>query len=284
MDPQLARAARAGDAGVTAIGGPGSAGAQAAYAHTPAHGWTVAIAFPRQAAHEIFGFAPAANLAWIAAMLGISLLFAWRIGGAIARSVRALTEPAAALGRGEPLTIPPLEISEAAQVGDALVRVEADLLRYRSGLEALVAERTAELRRSSAMLQTVYATAPVGLAFLDVELRIVMINDYLAAMNAMPAAAHVGHRLSELLGARGAGFEQPFRRVLASGRPLVGVEDSGDTPAEPGAMHHWLCSYYPVYGPDRELVGVSVVVLDITERKRQEQRIRDNEELFRALF
>jgi PAS domain S-box-containing protein len=45
-----------------------------------------------------------------------------------------------------------------------------------------------------------------------------------------------------------------------------------------------MCSYYPVYGPQRELAGINAVVLDITERKRQEERDRDNEALFRALF
>jgi PAS domain S-box-containing protein len=147
-----------------------------------------------------------------------------------------------------------------------------------------VAERTHELQRSSAMLSTVYATAPVGLAFLDRSLRVVMINDYLAAVNALPASAHIGRTLPDLLGERGVQVEMPYRHVLATGRPLIDVEDSGESPAEPGVLRYWTCSYYPVYGPERELVGINAVVLDITERKRQEQLNRDNEELFRTLF
>lgn len=255
-----------------------------AYAHTPAHDWTVAIGFPRHAARELLGPAPGATLSGIAAMLAVSLVLAWRIGGAIAGSVRALTAPAAALGRGEPLVIPPLAIREAAQVARALGKVEDELQQYRSNLEALVAERAKELQRSSALLGTVYATAPVGLAFLDRSLRIVMINDYLARVNALSADAHIGRTIPEVLGERGIAVERPYREVLATGRPLIEIEDSGPSPAEPDAIRHWMCSYYPVYGPDRELVGINAVVLDITERKREEQRNRDNEELFRALF
>ena len=284
MHPDLARAVGRNAVGIVELTAHGPQAMYSAYARTLGHDWAVAIGFPRHAAREILGPDPGTTLAWIAVMLAISLGLAWRIGDSIARSVRALTEPAAALGRGEALVIPPLAIREAATVARALGKVEGELQQYRAGLESLVAERTNELQRSSAMLATVYATAPVGLAFLDRSLKIVMINDYLAAVNALPASAHIGRTLPDLLGERGIHIEQPYRHVLATGRPLIDVEDSGESPAEPGVMRHWICSYYPVYGPERELVGINAVVLDITERKRQEQRNRDNEVLFRALF
>ena len=284
MRPELARTLAHAPVGIVELHDHGPRPMYSAYARTLGHDWSVAIGFPRHAAREILGPDPATTLAWIGVMLAISLGLAWRIGDSIARSVRALTEPAAALGRGEALVIPPLGIREAASVARALGKVEGELQQYRAGLESLVAERTNELQRSSAMLATVYATAPVGLAFVDRSLRIVMINDYLAAVNALPASAHVGRTMPELLGERGVHIEKPYRQVLATGRPLIEIEDCGDTPAEPGEMRHWICSYYPVFGPDRELVGINAVVLDITERKRQEQRNRDNEELFRTLF
>ncbi|WP_296949803.1 PAS domain-containing protein [uncultured Massilia sp.] len=288
MSRELAAALRTTHTGLVTLpphaDGGNTAPIYVAYARTAAHDWTVAIGFPYHAARDILGPAPGTTLAWIATMLAISLALAWRIGDAIAQSVHALTGPAAALGRGEPLDIPPLAIREAAQVARALQQVEGELLQYRSNLEALVAARTNELQRSNALLGTVYASAPVGLAFLDRDLRVVMINDYLAAVNAIPAAAHIGRTLPQLLGERGVAIEKPYRQVLASGRPLIEIEDSGAPPADPDTMRHWICSYYPVHGPDRELVGINAVVLDITERKQQEQRNRDNEVMFRALF
>ena len=284
MHPELIKAVARRPVGIVELTAHGPQAMYSAYARTLGHDWAVAIGFPRHAAREILGPDPATTLAWIAVMLAVSLGLAWRIGDSIARSVRALTEPAAALGRGEALVIPPLAIREAATVARALGKVEGELQQYRAGLESLVAERTDELQRSSAMLATVYATAPVGLAFLDRSLKVVMINDYLAAVNALPASAHIGHTLPDLLGERGVHIERPYRHVLATGRPLIDVEDSGESPAEPGVMRHWICSYYPVYGRDRDLVGINAVVLDITERKRQEQRNRDNEVMFRALF
>jgi PAS domain S-box-containing protein len=284
LPPAIAAAQANSPIGIAQLARPGLELVNAAYAGTPGHGWTVTIRFPRHAARDLLGRSPGATLASIGSLLGIGLMLAWAIGGSIARDVGALTEPAADLGRGKPLSIPDLRTKEAATVARALRKVEGDLMQYRQGLEALVAARTNELQRSSALLATVYASAPVGLAFLDRGLRVIMINDYLAAVNAIPAARHIGRTLPELLGERGAAIEQPYRRVLASGRPLIEVEDSGESPAEPGVMRHWICSYYPVFGPERELVGINAVVLDITERKRQEERNRDNEALFRALF
>jgi PAS domain S-box-containing protein len=256
----------------------------AAYSRSPANRWTVAVNFPRGAAHDLLGHSRERMLAIAAALFAITLGLAWSIGGSISRSVRALTAPAAALGRGEPLSIPALSIHEAEAVADALRTVEHELVGYRTGLETLVAQRTAQVERSNALLETVYASAPVGLCFMDRDLRFVMVNDYFAALNAAPAGAHLGRTLSELLGTAGAESEENYRRVLDTGKPLVDVEYSVDVPQAPGVVRHWIASYYPVYGPERELAGINAVLLDITERKLQEQRNRDNEELFRALY
>ncbi|WP_227496493.1 PAS domain-containing protein [Massilia litorea] len=256
----------------------------AAWMRSNSHGWIVAVTYPDDAARELLGHALPATVAASSALLGLGLLLAWIIGGTIARSVQGLVEPAAALGRGEPLGLAPPEIRETATVADALREVERELLRYRSDLEARVADRTAELERLNVRLETVYATAPVGLCFVDRNLRFVMINDCLAAINAVPAIGHLGRTLPELLGEVGVAFEAPYRRVLETGRALRDLEVAGEVPAEPGVTRYWLSSYYPVFGPEHELVGINAVVIDITERKMLERQNRDNEAMFRVLF
>jgi PAS domain S-box-containing protein len=282
MRPMLARRASAEKSGVAALQDEDGA-SFSGFAHT-SDSWTVTVDFPATAARDLLGHSGAAIVAGVTFLLAVSLGFAWVIGGSIARAVQALTEPAAALGRGEALAIPELPLREAAAVAHALLTVEQELVGYRTRLEALVAERTAELERSNILLETVYASAPVGLCFMDAGMRFVMVNDYFAAINAVPASAHIGRTLPELLGQAGLEFEHGYRRVLANGRPLVDIETSGEVPRAPGVTRHWISSYYPVYGPGREVAGVNAVILDITERKLQEQRNRDNEELFRVMF
>lgn len=263
-----------------AAGNPG----YAAFARSTAHGWVVAIRYPEDAARTLLGQSLGTTLAVIGVLLAISLGLAWALGGNIARSVQSLAEPAERLGRGEPLVLPASDIREVDAVANALRQVDAELQDYRNGLESLVAERTRELERSKAQLETVYASAPVGLCFMDTEMRVVMVNDYLADINGRPAREHAGRTLSEILGPLGEEYEQCYRRVAETGRPMVEVESSAEAPSAPGHLRHWIASYFPVYGPDAALVGVSAVVLDITERKLLQQRERDHQEMFRALF
>jgi PAS domain S-box-containing protein len=285
MNGVLASSAAAKPEGLVDL--PGDGGGQrvhAAWMRSDRHGWLVAVSYPDDAARDLLGDTLPATVAASSVLLGLGLLLAWIIGGAIARSVQGLVRPAAALGRGEPMGSMPPAIRETAVVAAALREVETELLRYRSQLEARVADRTAELERMHARVGTVYATAPVGLCFVDRDLRFVMINDCLAAINAVPAPAHLGRTLPELLGETGVAFEAPYRRVLETGRALRDLEVAGEVPAEPGVTRYWLSSYYPVFGPGHEVVGINAVVIDITDRKMLEQQNRDNEEMFRVLF
>ncbi len=284
MEAALAKAVTRDSAGTVELPQDGGGRGFAAFAHSPEHGWVVTIRYPHNAAGELLGQSMAKTVAAIAGLLAISLALAWALGGSIARAVQGLAGPAERLGSGEPLVLPPSGIREVETVAHALRRVDAELQEHRRDLETLVAERTQELERSKAQLETVYASIPVGLCFMDADLRVVMVNDYLADINGRPARDHAGHSLPELLGPVGEEYEANYRRVIASGRPLVEVEATGDAPSAPGSARHWISSYFPVYGPDRQLMGVNAVVLDITDRKRQQQRERDHQEMFRALF
>ena len=284
MAPALAAAVARGSPGLVELPQAGGPPAFAAFARSPAHGWMVVIRYPHDAVGELLGQSMPKTVAAIAGLLAISLALAWALGGSIARAVQGLAGPAEQLGRGEPLVLPPSDIREVETVAHALRRVDAELQKHRRGLETLVAERTQELERSKAQLETVYASIPVGLCFMDTELRMVMVNDYLADINGRPAREHTGRSLPELLGPVGDALETNYRQVIDSGRPLVEIEATGEAPAAPGVVRHWISSYFPVFGPDHRLVGVNAVVLDITERKRQQQRERDHQEMFRALF
>jgi PAS domain S-box-containing protein len=127
-----------------------------------------------------------------------------------------------------------------------------------------------EAEESVALLETILSAAPVGLAFVDTDLRYVRVNDAMAAMNGLPPSAHVGRTPSELLPALGPEIESLGRRVLETNQPLLRVELEGETPAPGSTRLQWLASYYPVRTPDGRLLGVGSVVENITERQRAE--------------
>jgi PAS domain S-box-containing protein len=129
-----------------------------------------------------------------------------------------------------------------------------------------------EARRTSALLDSLYGSAPIGLGFWDRDLRYVRVNDALARINNRPAADHAGRSLAEVIPQLAHVIEPIARRVLETREPVVALEMTGGTPADPDAPRHWLASYYPVLAPDGEPLGVGGIVEEITERRRAEAR------------
>jgi PAS domain S-box-containing protein len=138
------------------------------------------------------------------------------------------------------------------------------------GAQALVtAQAFAEAQAAHAMLATLVATAPVGIALLDPELRFVLVNPRMAAMNGRDAEAHLGHTLPELFGPDGDEVVALMREVLDTGVPVTDVE----IVAGPDDRS-FLVSYAPALADERP-VGVVAAVVETTERRRREQALLD---------
>ncbi|HEY1011505.1 MAG TPA: ATP-binding protein [Herpetosiphonaceae bacterium] len=145
--------------------------------------------------------------------------------------------------------------------------------------------RLSQLARdeSLALLDTLIANAPIGMAFVDCQGRFVRVNQALARMNNRPAEEHFGRTLAEILPAVPEPIQRAFAQVLATGEPVIDVEVAGPRRLRPGQQRSWLASYYPVRagapagdgrGPASGWLGVGVVVSDISERKVAEERLR----------
>jgi PAS domain S-box-containing protein len=235
--------------------------------------WTVTIDVP---AAVLEAPARASILAMAAGGLGvvaIGLLLGALVGRRVARPLRALARGAAALRRGEPFVFGGSIVSEAETVGQALM-VAADA---RARVEAELRESEERVRRQFAELEAIYVSAPVGLAFVDPELRFVRVNRRLTQMHGLPVGAHLGRTIRELLPALADAVEPLYREVLATGRPRLDVEITVATPGSAGAERDWLLSLLPVGSPESGVAGVNVVVQDVTERKRVEQAARKSE-------
>ena len=78
----------------------------------------------------------------------------------------------------------------------------------------------AELEEAYALLDVIFARAPVGLALFDADLRYARVNDRMAAINGLAAAAHLGRTVREVLPNIAPDVEDDLRRVLRTGEPL----------------------------------------------------------------
>ncbi|HEY0995648.1 MAG TPA: PAS domain-containing sensor histidine kinase [Gemmatimonadaceae bacterium] len=128
----------------------------------------------------------------------------------------------------------------------------------------------ADARRHLDELEATYRSAPVGLGVLDRDLRFIRINDRLAEMNGLPAGAHVGRTVREIVPALADQAEPVLRHVIESGEPAIGIEISGETGADPGVLHHWVEEWHPLRNEDGQVIGVNVVAEDVTQRKHAE--------------
>lgn len=126
-----------------------------------------------------------------------------------------------------------------------------------------------EAQESLAVVDAVFAAAPVGLAMMDTSFHYVRVNDALARMNGLPAEDHFGRTLRDVLGDELAAEIEPLhRQVLETGEPVLDLHVHRAVPGAPDDMRHWLVSYYPVRDVSDEKIGVGVVLTDVTEREQ----------------
>jgi len=137
-------------------------------------------------------------------------------------------------------------------------------------LDAEREARAAEAR-SRALLDAVVDNAPVGVAFLDRDLRFRRLNQLLADLNGLPVEEHLGKTHREILpGLPLDELERAWREILRTGMPLLDMEVVGETPAAPGKRRSWLESWYPVRSGD-ETLGIGALVREVTAEREAEE-------------
>ncbi len=175
------------------------------------------------------------------------------------------------------------EIERRRQVEGQLRHREQELKQQAAKLASLQ-EQTA---LSLALVDTLVMNAPVGMAFLDTELRFVRINQVMADYHGRPIAEHLGRPVAEVLPELPAEALREVRDVLASGKPATDrlhIIPGEATRADEGRNERtFLSGYYPVRDFGGAMLGVGVVSHDLTERLASERRVKVSEERFRTL-
>ncbi|HEX2552534.1 MAG TPA: HWE histidine kinase domain-containing protein [Microvirga sp.] len=200
--------------------------------------------------------------------LGLSLLLAYRLGGRFTRAAAALASQAEALGRGGPVPPQPAAFSEFATVSTAL-----------TAAAAAVAERAREREREverEALLASIFDTAGLSVAVVEVlaeDGRLVAANGNMAARFGLAAGAIEG-RLAGTLDAD----PDDVRAWLALCRQALAVRGPVTTEYAVGGSEgpRWeLGTFTPLPGPGRAPDRVAFTGIDITDRKRAEQVLRE---------
>jgi PAS domain S-box-containing protein len=135
-------------------------------------------------------------------------------------------------------------------------------------------------RLQAAVSTPLIETAPIGLAVLDHQLHFLYVNPAMARMDGLPAVAHLGQRIERVVPELGIDTVELLDRVVATGKAVSEVEVNGSSPpgVEPAT---WLMSAVALRDAAGETVGLTVSVVEITERKHRERALAALAELRR---
>jgi len=194
-------------------------------------------------------------------------------------SSRSISRPLATLHRGARELMKstgkdanfPLPVTVHNEIGD--------LIQTFNRMVASLKEQRAGLNDTLSLLDSMLANAPIGLAFLDRNCCLVRANQIFAEMTGIPTGQHLGRTLPELLPPPASDeLEKIVLRVFAEEQPVRDIELTGHS-GHPSRPWTWLASAYPVRTDLRQLRWVGVIVLDASERKRNEEALRKTEKL-----
>jgi PAS domain S-box-containing protein len=137
--------------------------------------------------------------------------------------------------------------------------------------------RQEETERQRAELETIYETAPVGLALFDpVEFRYIRVNTRQAETIGLPKDQIIGRTITEIAPLKG--IRHLFERV-AAGHPIKNHILEGELPSRPGERRSWNVSYSPINSSDGKVEAIAAVVLEITNQKKAEAALIQSEKL-----
>jgi PAS domain-containing protein len=138
-----------------------------------------------------------------------------------------------------------------------------DVTDRKNSEQALTLSRK-EIERQWAELETIYRTAPIGLALFDpVEFRYLKLYDRQAEIVGLPPDQILGKTLTEIAPIEG--LHEMFEGV-AKGEPLRNALLEGELPMRPGEHRYWNVNYEPVFGPDGSVQAITAASLEITSQ------------------
>src|SRR5216683_46931 len=126
---------------------------------------------------------------------------------------------------GAPAAVYPLSSPNSEpdpQRSRALLEIADIVAQRRDVAEALI--------ESEQLLATYFKASNVGFCILDTNFRYLAINHTLAEMNGLPAEAHLGKTVREMLGDVAEIIEPQFKRVLETQEPVLNLEISSTLP------------------------------------------------------
>ncbi|WP_051774161.1 SpoIIE family protein phosphatase [Streptomyces sp. NRRL S-237] len=136
------------------------------------------------------------------------------------------------------------------------------------------AEEMLRWETDRSVLDGLFRRSPIGLAVHAPDLGILRVNRALARFAQLPTAQMRGRRIGDFLfGPDVEPIETRLRRVLDTGAPLIFTEQPCRTRSDPGRERWVSVSAFRIEDPSGEILGVTQLVEDVTDRYRARRRL-----------
>ena len=146
------------------------------------------------------------------------------------------------------------------------------MVQSRSALSAL-GRREAELQKQFAQLDQIYRDSPIGLCLLDTNLQVLRINSVVAAIINRESSEVLGKNLRNVLPEFASMMETKWQRVLDNGEHVMDMNIDFQ-PLGSAETKSFLVSLHPIMHQNAPATGISMLVQEITQRKRHENKVR----------
>ena len=154
------------------------------------------------------------------------------------------------------------EKTRALAMADAdLAQAIAEAQRTRVSLSGEVHDKEFTV----SLLEAAMLSVPMGIALIAPDLRFIRVNSAFAEVHRKSPEWFVGKAVREAVPVISEIVTPRFTAVLESGQPLRNVASQSGAYDELGLNKHWLSSYFPIRDANHNIIGVGVVLEDVTE-------------------
>ncbi len=140
-----------------------------------------------------------------------------------------------------------------------------------------------ELRKSNDILEQFFDISEYMIAYFDSNFNFIRVNSAYAAADQHPPEYYVGKNHFELF--PNEENQQIFEQVIKTGKVHRIVEKPFVYPLNPErGISYWDWSLMPVKNRDHQVIGLIMVLNDVTARKQAQLDLEESEQRFRAVF
>ena len=153
---------------------------------------------------------------------------------------------------------------------DGVILVFSDVTKIRQA-QADLAHNAGIARQRSHEIETLYKTAPVGMALVDRNYRYLKINHRFADLTGSSIESYIGRTLLDTAPNLTERMRGPIAEVFERGKEIANIEVTVSVDGD-GAQD-FLIDFYP-YEDDGRVIAAGIVLKDVTELRRLEKELR----------